>query len=137
MCGSEWFFDAKLSESEKINLVMKTTNTEQRVQMMRYLGYDKFLDSMGARLLDEDKSTKDRLYTIKIEGIEVGPYLMMSCPSTGKVYFEGVGDSTTYENIDPTIKTTKDAHLWRYKVAANNLLNNVKGFEVTKLEFNT
>lgn len=137
MCGQEFFFDPNIPENEKIKRIQACENTEQRVCMMRYIGYDKFLESLQAELIDENPDTKDKLYTIVIEGTRCGPFLMMTCPSTGKVYFEGVGDAEKYEHIDPTIKTCEDAHLFRYKKAMNGLLKNVKGFAVSSLEYNT
>ena len=120
----EWLFDKTMDEKNKVIEVLKLTNTEQRMASMKYLGMANFLDVLGAKMLD--KYEDYRLYSLEFEGATIGPYLYMECPSTGRQFLEGVGDSDRYENFDPTIKTCEDALLWRIKKASNGLFNDTK-----------
>jgi len=80
---------------------------------------DKFMDQLEPKLLDTDGSYK--LYYLKVEGEQIGHYLYMECPSTGRKFLEGVGDAEQYEQVDPTIKTCKDALQWRFRSAVDGL----------------
>jgi hypothetical protein len=100
--------------------VLRLTNTEQRAAAMRYVGLANFMDALNAKELDSYKDYK--LYTIEIEGVRVGPYLYMVCPSTGRQFLEGVGDSSKFDNIDTTIKSCQDALKWRAVRASKNLM---------------
>ncbi len=62
------------------------------------------------------------LTTNTVEGQKIGPYLGMRCPSSGREFLEGCGDSDKYDNIDPTIKTVEDALKWRSMKASNSLM---------------
>lgn len=100
--------------------VLALTNTEQRMAVMRFVGLSSFLDTLGAQEIDAHKDY--RLYYLNVEGQKIGPYLYMKCPSSGRVFLEGVGDADKYENIDPTIKTCQDALNWRAVKASNSLM---------------
>jgi hypothetical protein len=100
--------------------VLAITHTEQRMAVMKHVGHAYFLEALGAREID--RSGTYRLYYVTVEGREVGPYLYMECPSSGRKFLEGVGDSEKNEFIDPTIKTCADALKWRMAKASNDLM---------------
>lgn len=101
--------------------VLALTNTEQRAAAMRFVGLAYFLDALNAKELDVYNGYK--LYSLNVEGQKIGPYLYMTCPSSGRQFLEGVGtpkdDGASY---DPTIKTCKDALKWRAQKASNDLM---------------
>lgn len=94
--------------------------TEQRAAGMRYVGLANFMDSLNAKQID--KQGEYKLYYLNVENNEIGPYLYMKCPSTGREFLEGVGDATKYEFIDPTIKTVEQALKFRSERASKNLM---------------
>jgi len=100
--------------------VLELTSTEQRSAIMRHIGLAKFLKDLNAEEIDSLKEY--RLYYLNVENQKIGPYLYMTCPSSGRKFLEGVGDSQKYESIDPTIKTVKDALHWRATRASQNLM---------------
>lgn len=115
----DWAIETSKDEIDT-KKILALENTEQRMVLMRYLGLSKFLDSLGAEMIDEDG--KDKLYYLNVEGRKIGPYLKLVCPSSGREFLEGVGDAEKHEFIDPAIKTCKDAHLWRKMKASNGLM---------------
>lgn len=94
--------------------------TEQRFATMRLLGLSKFLSSLGAKELD--KYNEYVLYSLTVEGVKIGPYLFMKCPSSGREFLEGVGDANEFEAFDTSIKTCAEALSWRMKRASQNLM---------------
>lgn len=100
--------------------VLELTNTEQRTVLMKHVGLAKFLSALNAEVIDTMNDYT--LYYLTLEGQKVGPYLRMTCPSSGRVFLEGVGDSDKYATIDPTIETVADALQFRAKKASNNLM---------------
>lgn len=98
--------------------VLAITNTEVRTAIMKHVGLGKFLAALNAELLDE-RLDGLKLYYLTIDGNKIGPYLFLTCPSTGREFLEGVGDAEKYEFIDPTIKTCDDAERWRIEKASN------------------
>ncbi len=115
----EWTVETPVDQIDP-KLVLGLTNTEERYAVMRRVGIHRFMEALKAEVLDTDG--KYRLLYIDIEGTKMGPYLFMSCPSTGREFLEGVGDAEKYDNIDPTIKTCKEANTWRFERAAAGLM---------------
>ena len=122
-----WTF-SDISMDEKLTKTLAETNTEVRMTLMRHFGLDNFLDVLKAQKLDSKENYE--LYTVEIEGNRCGPYLKMKCPSTGRIYFEGVGDPDKYEFLDTSIKTCDDALADRFQKASNSLLKNLKGCNI-------
>jgi hypothetical protein len=108
-------------EKLTVKQVMSITNVEVRRVAMKKIGLEHFLDP---KLLI-DKEDDYALYLMEFEGVKMGPYLKMQCPSTGRIYVEGVGDADKYDNIDPNIKTCRDALQWRLQKASNALVTRI------------
>lgn len=121
-------------EDIKAAEVLQISNTEQRYAVMRHLGLDAFLKQLKPKVIDEGVKTLKgyKLMLLEVEGRQIGPYLQMACPSTGRVFIEGVGDPTKFEFIDTSIKTCAEALEWRVKQASANFL---KQFDLKKQEF--
>lgn len=100
--------------------VLALTNTDERYAAMRHVGVHRFLDALNAETIDTDGAY--RLLYITVEGAKLGPYLLMSCPSTGRQFLEGVGDAAQHDRIDPTIRTCKDALAWRFSRASGGAM---------------
>lgn len=114
-----WAIETPVDEIDP-KKILALENTDQRMILMKHVGLAKFLKDLKARLIDEDQG--DRLYYLTVEGREIGPYLYLKCPSTGREFLEGVGDAEKYEFIDPTIKTCKQAHKFREEKASNGFM---------------
>lgn len=126
----EWLIE---TPKDKLDLkkIIDLKNTEQRRVAMKYAGLHRFLHEKNK--LDQFEDYE--LYLLKFEGQDHGPYLKMTCPSTGRIYLEGVGDPSEYDRVDQNIKTCKDALLFRAKVASNNLITEIS--EPKQWRFNT
>jgi hypothetical protein len=115
----KWAIETKRADIKPVD-VLALENTEQRMVLMRYVGLSNFMKELNAKEIDSYKDYK--LYYITVEGQEVGPYLRMVCPSTGREFLEGVGDAEGNNFIDSTIKTCQDALKWRATRASKNLM---------------
>jgi hypothetical protein len=128
--------DGKFIETAREDIkaadVLSIDNTEQRYAVMRHIGLDLFADKLNPEIIDEAEGYK--LMLLEVEGRRIGPYLQMSCPSTGRVFLEGVGDPTKYEFIDESITNVSKALEWRATQASANFLNK---FNLKKQEFHT
>jgi hypothetical protein len=100
--------------------ILELTNTEQRMALMKHVGLSKFLKELKAKEIDSANGY--RLFHLNVEGEKIGPYLFMTCPSSGREFLEGCGDAEKYESVDPTIKTCEDALKWRAMRASQGLM---------------
>ena len=82
--------------------VLALQNTEQRMVLMRYVGLANYLKDLNAKEIHSYKDYK--LYYLTVENQEIGPYIYMKCPSSGREFLEGCGDHQTHELIDTSYK---------------------------------
>lgn len=83
--------------------ILEEQNTEIRSVLLDYIPKEKLLESLDGKIIDTWKDYE----LIKIDNLERQPTILlkMVCPSTGRIYVEG---------IPPYITTCKDALKWQY-----------------------
>lgn len=100
--------DARIAfepESLRAKEILKETNTETRRVMIERMGYLKFAEEAGAKVLDkdEDPGGPRQLLHIPLGDDEPLVGLACSCPSTGRKYLL---------RVPPTTKTCHQAAAW-------------------------
>lgn len=114
----KWVVDR--TNPEKVFTELK--NAEQRRVAIYHFGVGALRDYFKKEVLDGELDDEYCLMALYFEGVKVGPWLQMKCPSTGRVYIEAVGDAGDSE-FDPNIKTIEEAHMWRRERASLGLMN--------------
>ena len=92
-------------ESITASEVLAETNAEIRRVMIDRMGYLKFAEAAGAKLLDSDTDPGGKRELLQIELPEDEPLVGLACfcPSTGRQYFL---------RVPPTVKTCHQAAAW-------------------------
>ncbi|TSA87434.1 hypothetical protein FNU79_02820 [Deinococcus detaillensis] len=85
--------------------IVAEPNTEVRRVMMERVGYERFLDEVGARVLDRDTDAGGERVLVRVELPEDEPFVAVcvSCPSTGRRYTL---------RVPPTITRAQAASAW-------------------------
>lgn len=85
--------------------VLAEPNTEVRRVMMERMGYARFLDEVGAEVLDRDRDAggERTLVRVALGGDEPFVAISVSCPSTGRQYVL---------RVPPTIRTARAGAAW-------------------------
>jgi len=81
--------------------ILSLGNTEQRMVAMKVYGMESFLDALKAKLLDKS-ARGNELYLLSnvFESFPKAYYTKVVCPSTGRIYVEGVDPEFAKDNVN-------------------------------------
>jgi len=111
------FFDEELwkeviNPNAKGKTILAIKNAEQRMAAIKYIGMEKFLKLADAKLLERSDRGNEKYFIENVFSIPAY-FIGMTCPSTGRVYLEGVdpkfakshnADECQAHNMQITIK---------------------------------
>lgn len=85
--------------------ILATPNAEVRRVMMERMGYDRFLEEVGAQVLDRDTDAGGERVLVRVELPDDEPFVAVcvGCPSTGRRYTL---------RVPPTLQTGHAASAW-------------------------
>ncbi len=96
-----------LSDNHKMvaKQILKVSNVTTRDLLIRYFGYERFLQNLDLDIVDtQDDYQLGLLYLVDGSDTRTLPYLIMVNPTTGERHIEGV---------EPRIRTVEEALNWR------------------------